>query len=101
KIAAPLLAIVVGRLEMMVVLLSDVGSGFDVVTLVSEQQKICLSLVRALVNFQCFSLSLSPWTLSVEIVMRFLRLFVVRNDLVVNFIVEVGEEGVGRGLVGL
>ncbi|CAG8787583.1 18756_t:CDS:1, partial [Acaulospora morrowiae] len=80
-------------------LLSDVGRGFDVVTLVSEQQKKCLLLVRVLVNSQRFPLSLSPWTLSVEIVMRFLRLFVVKDDLVIDFIVVVGGIDVDRELV--
>ncbi|CAG8708727.1 12998_t:CDS:2, partial [Acaulospora morrowiae] len=41
--------------------------GFDVVTLVSEQQKICLSLVKALVISQLFPLSLSSWALSLEL----------------------------------
>ncbi|CAG8693290.1 3695_t:CDS:1, partial [Acaulospora morrowiae] len=65
------------------------------------QQKICLSLVRVLVNSQRFPLLLSPWTLSVEIVMKFLRLFVVRDDLVIGFIGGVGGIDVDRELVEL
>ncbi|CAG8609561.1 1035_t:CDS:1, partial [Acaulospora morrowiae] len=42
-----------------------------------------------------------PWTLSIEIVIRFLRLFVVEDDLFVNFIVGVDRVGVSMGLIKL
>jgi hypothetical protein len=90
-IAVPLLAELLGRLVMMVVLFSDLGSGFDFVIFASEQQKICLSLFKSLVSSNSFALSLRPLTLSVEIVIRFLR----EDDGLRGELLEEGDIGIG------
>jgi len=69
---APLLAEVLGLLEMIVLSLTFLGRGLDSVDLVSEQQKIALSLVILSVRALNFSLWLRPLTLSVDMVIRFL-----------------------------
>ena len=71
NIAAPLLAVLFGWLEMIVMLLEVFGRGLCIVALVSEQQSILLSLNITLVSSLSLPFYERPLTFREEIVMRF------------------------------